>query len=99
MPLMSKAVGSGTRRLRIEVRVTAEQDALIRQAADLEDDTVTAFVLDAATAHAREVVLHHRDLVLTNAAFDRFVAELDRPAEVVPQLAELFARYPKLPEA
>ncbi len=32
--------------------VTPEQDALIRQAADLEDTTVTAFVLDIVTSRA-----------------------------------------------
>ena len=52
------------RRHRLEVRVTPEQDALIRQAADLEDTTVTAF--------------------------DRFIAELDKPAQPVPELVDLF---------
>jgi len=61
------------RRHRLEVRVTAEQDALIRQAADLEDTTVTAF--------------------------DRFIAELDKPAQPVPELVDLFKNTPKLREA
>jgi uncharacterized protein (DUF1778 family) len=68
------------RRHRLEVRVTPEQDALIRQAADLEDTTVTAFVLDTVTARAKGVVKQHNDLVLSNA-FDRFIAELDKPAQ------------------
>jgi len=61
------------RRHRLEVRVTPEQDALIRQAADLEDTTVTAF--------------------------DRFIAELDKPAQPVPELVDLFKNTPKLREA
>ena len=79
--------------------MTAEQDALIRQAADLEDTTVSAFVLDTVTAKANRVVRQHRDLVLSNEAFDRFIAELDKPAQPVPELVELFKRHPKLPEA
>lgn len=79
--------------------MTADQDALIRQAADLEATTVSAFVLDTITAKANRVVRQHRDLVLSNQAFDRFIAELDRPAEPVPELVELFERHPKLPEA
>jgi uncharacterized protein (DUF1778 family) len=90
---------SRTRRHRLEVRVSAEQDALIRQAADLEDTTVSAFVLDTVTAKANRVVRQHRDLVLSNEAFDRFIAELDKPARPVPELVELFKRHPKLPEA
>ncbi len=36
----------------------------------------------------------HRDLVLSNEAFDRFIAELDKPAELV----ELVRKNPKLPD-
>ena len=62
--------------------MTPDQDALIRQAADLEDTTVTAF----------------QDLVLSNEAFDAFIAELDRPAKPAPELVELFKKNPKLRE-
>jgi uncharacterized protein (DUF1778 family) len=87
-----------SRRHRLEVRVSPEQDALIRQAADLEDTTVSAFVLDTVTAKATRVVREHRDVVLSNEAFDRFIAELDKPAEAVGELVDLFRRYPKLAE-
>ena len=50
-----------------------QQDALIRQAADLEHTTVTAFVLDSVTARAAQVVRRHQDLVLANEDFDRFI--------------------------
>jgi uncharacterized protein (DUF1778 family) len=87
------------RRHRIEVRVTPEQDAVIRQAAELEDTTVTNFVLDTVTTRARKVIKANQDLVLSNEAFDRFLAELDKPAEAVPELVKLFRRNPKIPEA
>lgn len=79
--------------------MTPEQDELIRQAADLEDTTVTAFVLETVTSRAKRVVKQHQDLVLSNQAFDRFIAELDKPAKRVPQLVELFKNNPKLREA
>jgi uncharacterized protein (DUF1778 family) len=87
------------RRHRLEVRVTPEQDALIRQAADLEDVTVSAFVLDTVTSRAKGVVKRHQDLVLSNEVFDRFFAELDKPAKPVPELVDLFKNNPKLREA
>lgn len=96
---MSDPATAPSRRHRLEVRVTPDQDALIRQAADLEDTTVTAFVLDTVTARAKRVVRQHQDLVLSNEAFDRFIAELDRPAKPVPELVKLFKRHPKIPEA
>jgi uncharacterized protein (DUF1778 family) len=88
-----------SRRHRLEVRVTPEQDALIRQAADLEDTTVSAFVLNTVTAKANRVVRQHRDVTLSNAAFDRFITELDKPAAPVKELVELFESHPKLREA
>jgi uncharacterized protein (DUF1778 family) len=98
MVIMTDATRTETRRHRLEVRVTPEQDALIRQAADLEDTTVTAFVLDTVTTRARKVIKQNQDLILSNDAFDRFIAELDKPAEPVPELIELFRRNPPLPE-
>lgn len=95
---MSEPLVSPPRRHRLEVRVSPEQDALIRQAADLEDTTVTAFVLETVTSRARRVVKEHQDLVLSNEAFDRFMIELDQPAKPVPELVELFRKHPKLPE-
>jgi len=55
--------------------VTPEQDALIRQAADLEDTTVTAFVLESVTSKAKRIVKQHQDLVLST--FESGNDELD----------------------
>ena len=47
----------------------------------------------------KRVVKQHQDLALSNNAFDRFIAELDKPAKAVPELVELFKENPKLREA
>ena len=60
---------------------------------------MTAFVLETVTSRAKRVVKQHQEIVLSNEAFDRFVAELDKPAEAVPELVELFKKNPKLREA
>lgn len=95
---MAQTAQSGSGRRRLEVRVSEEQDAIIREAAEAQDTTVTAFLLETVTARARRVVRDQRDLVLSNVAFTRFLAELDKPAEVVPELVDLFARHPRVPE-
>jgi uncharacterized protein (DUF1778 family) len=95
---MSDPATTPSRRHRLEVRVTPDQDALIREAADLEGATVTAFVLDTVTTRAKRVLRQHQDLVLSNEAFDRFIAELDKPAKPVPELVKLFKRHSKIPE-
>ena len=96
---MSDAAVRPSKRHRLEMRVSPEQEALIRHAAELEGTTVTTFVLDTVTTRASGVIEAHRDLTLSNNAFDRFFAELDRPAAPVPELVELFGSHPKLPEA
>lgn len=96
---MSNAAGHSPKRQRLEVRVTPKQDALIREAAELEHATVTSFLLDTVTARAATVIKQRRDVTLSNEAFDRFMAELDKPATAVSQLSDLFRRHPKLPEA
>jgi len=80
---------------RIDVRVTDEQDTLIRQAAALNGQTVTGFLLDAAQERARELLDERRHLVMSNRVFERFAAALDAPGEVVPELRELF-QLPRL---
>lgn len=95
---MSDSAVRPSKRHRLEMRVTPEQEALIRHAAELEGTTVTTFVLDTVTAQASSVIEAHRDLVLSNDAFDRFIAELDRPEVPIPALVELFRSHPKLPE-
>lgn len=81
-------------RHRIEVRVTADQEALIRHAASLADETVTAFVLRPATERARSLVEAQRTVTLPNETFDRFYDALDEPAAIVPELVELLRSEP-----
>lgn len=95
---MSDSAWAEPRRHRLEVRVTPDQDAVIRQAADLEGTTITAFVMNTAMTRAKRVIKQHQDLTLSNEAFDRFFAELDAPAQAVPELVELFRANPKIPE-
>jgi len=87
-----------TRPHRIDVRVSAEQDVMIREAAALAGKTVTGFLLDAAEDRAREVIDERRDLVMSKTTFARFAEALDAPSEPVPELVELF-HLPRIPAA
>lgn len=91
---MSATVSPRSRR--IDVRVTDEQDTLIRQAAALNGQTVTGFLLDAAQERARELLDERRHLVMSDRIFELFAAALDAPGEVVPEMRELF-QLPRLP--
>lgn len=75
---------------RFAVRLTAEQDALIRQAA-VEGTDLTNFTVTATLAHARDVLADRRLFVLDDAAWENFLAVLDRPVSPKPRLERLFA--------
>lgn len=81
---------------RLDVRVSDEQDAMIREAATLAGQTISAFLLDAAQERARELIDQRRHLVMSDRAFERFAGALDAPAEPVPELVELL-RLPRIP--
>lgn len=76
------------------MRVTPDQEALIRYAASIADETVTAFVLGTATERARKLVEAQRTVTLPNDMFDRFYAALDEPATIVPELVALLQSEP-----
>lgn len=83
-----------TKDSRIAVRVSSEQDALIRHAADAEGVTVTEFTVQAAIIHARDVLADRRLFVLDDPAWAEFTALLDRPVVYKPELAKLLAEQP-----
>lgn len=76
---------------RLAVRLSAEQDALIRRAADIEGASITEFTVDAAVAHARDVLLDERLLLVDDGEWTKFVEILERPIRHKPALERLFA--------
>lgn len=76
---------------RFAVRLTVEQDALIRQAAEVEGTDLTNFAVTATLARARDVLADRRLFALDDAAWEKFLAVLERPVSAKPRLAALFA--------
>ena len=75
---------------RFAVRLTAEQDALIRRAAEVEGTDLTNFTVTATLAHARDVLADRRLFVVDDDAWAQFLAVLDRPVPRKSRLAALF---------
>lgn len=76
---------------RIAVRLSSEQDALIRHAAEVEGASITEFTVAAALSHASEVLADRRVFAIDDAAWGEFLAVLDRPVNHKPRLAALLA--------
>ncbi len=81
----------GTRRkdARLAMRLTPDQDALIRDAAAVTGQSLTEFVTTAAVSRAEDTLADRRVFRLDDAAWTEFAAILDRPAKRIPELAAL----------
>ena len=79
-----------TRNRRIDVRVTETQDATIREAAALEGETLTTFLLKAVEERATALLEQRRHLTMSAEAFDVLVSAIDQPSIVAEELVELF---------
>jgi uncharacterized protein (DUF1778 family) len=80
-----------SRETRLNLRATARQDALIRQAAQATSKTVTEFVLDSASIAAEQVLADRRWFMLDESSWTAFQDLLERPAVVKPRLAKLLS--------
>lgn len=76
---------------RLAMRLTPDQDALIRDAAAATGQSLTDFVTSAAISKAEDALADRRVFRLDDAAWAEFSAILDRPAERVPELAKLLS--------
>ena len=83
---------SGTARRRderLELRLTPAAKAMLRRAAEIEQKTVSAFVLDKGLEAAAETLADRRQFHLDAKHYDAFVAALDAPAKPRPRLEKL----------
>ena len=78
----------------INLRASREMRELIDHAAGITKRTRTEFMLDAARRAAEDALLDQRLFMLDDAAWDRFVAALDAPAQPSAALRKLLTQSP-----
>ena len=71
---------------RLNMRLSSEQEELLKAAASRQGQSLTGFVLGAATERAQEVVEKGQRIELSRQEFDRFFKALDAPVEPMPAL-------------
>lgn len=89
MPMSVTPEVSRRKQARLAVRLTPDQDALIRDAAAASGQSLTDFVTTAAVTRAEDTLADRRVFRLDNAAWAEFSAILDQPARRIPELATL----------
>ena len=85
------AVGS-PKTERVNFRVAPADDAPLRHAAEQLGQTLSEFLVESGRERAERLMTDRTRFVLDDSAWSAFCEALDRPAEVKPQLRELFAR-------
>ncbi len=84
---------------RLNFRLDNEQERSLRQAAALTGQSVSGFVLASAVERAHDLLERANSIELSDAAFRDFVAALDEPGELVPELARLAKRRSRIPSS
>jgi uncharacterized protein (DUF1778 family) len=87
---MSSAT-SHTESARINLRTSPEAKALIERAAAIMGSTVSGFMLQNAYEAARRVVANEDTIVLSQQAFEAFIATCENPPEPTEALVKLMA--------
>lgn len=82
---------SRTESARINLRTSPEAKALIERAAAIMGTTVSSFMLQNAYEAARRIVADKDTLMLSQEAFEAFVASCEQPAEPTQALIDLLA--------
>ena len=83
---------STTKTRRLDLRLTEEQDALIRRAAEQDARSISDFVLSAATLEAQRRLADQRLFILNEEEHARFEEILQAPPTDDPKLRKLFDR-------
>jgi uncharacterized protein (DUF1778 family) len=82
-----------TKSERLNLRVSADALATLREAASVQGQDMTSFVMGAALERARAVLAEDRLLRLTPHEVNQLERALGREPQMVPQLARLLERF------
>lgn len=77
---------------RLNLRVAPEDEDLFREAAELEQESLSQFMVESARERAERLLADRTRFVLDDDQWAAFTAALERPAETVPRVVELFER-------
>ena len=89
---MKTKLSRTTRTRRINLRATARQERLIRTGAETTGVSLTDFILESACLQAEQVLAEKREFAASPSQWRAFMAALDRPARIKPELAALFSK-------
>lgn len=81
---------------RLEARISADEKAILKQAADLQGCSLTEFVVRSAYDAARKAIKEHKLMSLTDRDTDAFVKALLKPPAPSKKLKRAAERYKEI---
>ena len=76
----------------IQIRASRETKALLQRAAELKHQKLSEFMLESARRSAEDTILDRTLFLFDDKTFDRFVAILDSPPAVAPDVVTRYRR-------
>ncbi len=76
---------------RVEARIEPDRAHRIRFASTLSNSSMGAFLVEAASVRAEQVIAEHHYTSVPSDYFDSIVEALDAPPTVMPRMAKAFA--------
>lgn len=83
---------TSTRSARLGLRATAEQEMVLRRAAQVAHKSLTDYILDSACLAAEQTLLDQRLFMVTGSQYQTLMDLLDQPVQENEGLARLFSR-------
>lgn len=77
---------------RLEFRLPPKAKSMLKRAADIEQKSLSAFLLDKGLEAAAETLAERREFRLSAKQYDAFVAALDAPVKPRPRLERLITK-------
>ncbi len=77
---------------RLNLRIAERDESLFREAASLAEESVSEFLVGSGRERAVRLLADRTAFVLDDDQWETFTTALDRPAQVRPELLELFGR-------
>jgi uncharacterized protein (DUF1778 family) len=77
---------------RIDIRVNAQAKALVLRAAELSGQSLSTFIMECASARARQILAEHTVIILTDQARDLLLNTLHHPPPTSPALRRIMAQ-------
>jgi uncharacterized protein (DUF1778 family) len=80
------------KRQRVDLRIAEQDRDLFDRAASVQRESLSQFLVESGRERAERLLADRTSFDLTSDDWEVFASALDRPAQVRPELVELFKR-------